>query len=420
MTAAPRHNPRYVTLLAVAAALVLIGGWLLRPRNIPASPVPVPSESDLEQLARRAQRRSLDDMTKYFAHIAGEVGPSLAYVPDEHVTGLVWDATRIVTGRLSDPYARPTLTLRFGAASGTGRTQVAAPNLPLTSVAVEAPSAASTAVRRAVAVPEPGDWVVAVWKTAQGPAFAAGTFRQVSTTTCHMLAVEQLQSGLSLSTTMIGGGLFTVNGELLGVILPCGDRVAVVVVSSIDQMLTRSDGLEQRLLSKYGALFSPISEDEQRYFAGGNGLMVRELWNGSPAEAAGLWPGDVIEALGGNAVLRIEDLRPLVEADDPVELRVRRGRTAVAMTLRRNAAASVASEPELVLEEPPDSYRIEAVPPDSRAAHAGIRPGDRLARINGAQPRTLQQVRRALSSSAASPLLLEVLRDQRRIAFVLP
>jgi hypothetical protein len=55
------RNPRYVAALALVACLILIGGWLARPRDIPESPAPPPSETELEQLARRAERRSLDE-----------------------------------------------------------------------------------------------------------------------------------------------------------------------------------------------------------------------------------------------------------------------------------------------------------------------------------------------------------------------
>jgi membrane-associated protease RseP (regulator of RpoE activity) len=72
----------------------------------------------------------------------------------------------------------------------------------------------------------------------------------------------------------------------------------------------------------------------------------------------------------------------------------------------------------LVLESPPQFYRIESVVPGSRAAAAGIEPGDRVVRIDHAEPRSLAQVQRALATDGALPMLLEVARADRRIAIL--
>ena len=101
------QNPKYVAILAFAACLILIGGWLARPRDSPASPAPLPSETELEQLARRAERRSLESSTKYFAGIARDLKSSLAYVRGTGLTAIAWDNAHLVTGRMpDDPRAR--------------------------------------------------------------------------------------------------------------------------------------------------------------------------------------------------------------------------------------------------------------------------------------------------------------------------
>jgi C-terminal processing protease CtpA/Prc len=73
-----------------------------------------------------------------------------------------------------------------------------------------------------------------------------------------------------------------------------------------------------------------------------------------------------------------------------------------------------------MLESAPKTYRIESVLPDGPAARAGIQPGDRLVRINRAEPRNAEQVMRAMTAAGRGPLLLEIERDQRRIAVVIP
>ena len=74
----------------------------------------------------------------------------------------------------------------------------------------------------------------------------------------------------------------------------------------------------------------------------------------------------------------------------------------------------------LVIEPTAQRYRIDTVLLESPAARAGIRSGDVLVRINHVEPRTRAQVEQALKGAPATPLLLEIERDVRRIAFVIP
>jgi S1-C subfamily serine protease len=287
---------------------------------------------------------------------------------------------------------------------------------------VDVSSPSPTVVHRATSLPQAGAWVLAVWRTSDALSFTPANFGQSSAGVCGSVSVQELHTSVPLTNAMIGAGLFNMDGDLLGLILPCGDHIAVVHTSSIEEILKRFDTLEQRLLSRYGAAFSALAEDERRYVGDANGVIVRELWTDSPADAAGLWPGDVVTAINSQPVSAIDDLRPLaVTADSAFDLRVRRGRRAVALTLESaTPPVAPASDRGVVVEASPDTFRIDAVRSDSRAARAGIRAGDRLLRINGARPRSVEQARRALSSRATAPLLLEIVRDRRRIAVVLP
>jgi hypothetical protein len=42
---------RYIAILAAVSAVILIGGWWMRPKEVPLAPAAVPSETELEQLA---------------------------------------------------------------------------------------------------------------------------------------------------------------------------------------------------------------------------------------------------------------------------------------------------------------------------------------------------------------------------------
>ncbi|MXZ71894.1 MAG: PDZ domain-containing protein [Acidobacteria bacterium] len=74
----------------------------------------------------------------------------------------------------------------------------------------------------------------------------------------------------------------------------------------------------------------------------------------------------------------------------------------------------------LVWDDPGRGYRLDDVRPGTPAARAGLRAGDRLLRIDGAAPDTLDAVRDALSTDRDAPVLLELERGTRRTAVLLP
>jgi len=264
-----------------------------------------------------------------------------------------------------------------------------------------------------------------VWQTDRAPTFAAANFRESVTTTCGVATVLEVVPSVSLSRPMIGGGLFNMDGALLGVILPCGDRIVAIEPSSVDELLQRADSLQERIVSGYGIVFSRLSDEQRRYFGDTEGLLVETLWRDAPAEAAGLWPGDIVVALNDQSVGSIDDLQGLTaHSDVPLKLRVRRGTRTVIVTLAPTAAPSApntdAKNAGLLVESYSRTFRIDSVTPGSRAARAGIQPGDRLLRINRVVPQTTGQVERAMAAATSAPMLLEIGRDSRRIAIVLP
>lgn len=411
-------------ILGLAACAILVIGWLVRPHDIPEAPPPVPSETELEQLARRAERRSLENVTHYFARLANEVKASLAYVRDAGKTGIVWDESHVLTApRPHDPVGTP-VSVRTGSGEIEAILRVAGPNLPLASLQVGGGHDGWVAPRRAPSMPHAGDWIVVVWQTDAVPAFAAGTFSQAVPATCDLTTARELTTSVSLTGAMVGGGVFDIDGDLLGAILPCGDRVAAIDAASIDAILERAATVEQHVLALYGVVFARPTPEEQRYFKD-EGLFVREVWSDSAGDAAGLRPGDIITAVNGEPIDTTAGLQAFVSAPaTPITLKVKRGATALIVPLPPAAMSSgvTAHAPDagLILESPPSTYRIDAVVPDSPAARAGVRPGDRLVRINGTVPRSLLQVQRTLTDRAPRPILLEIERDARRMAIVIP
>jgi S1-C subfamily serine protease len=363
-------------------------------------------------------------MTSYFAGVAADLKPFLAYIPSSTLTGIVWSDTEVVTGPMPFGPGRA-VTVRVDSREVDSVPRVYGRQLPLAALESSRTSSLKGA-RRAVSLPHVGDWMMAVWQMGGEPGFAAANFRQLTETACGPGTAREIVSSLPLRRAMIGGGIFNMDGELLAVILPCNDHIAAIDPASVDALLEQGATLEQRLLGMYGVLFAPLSEGEARYFKDVNGLFVREVWNDTPAESAGLWPGDVLTGVSGQPVVTIEDLRALASGSEmPFDVRVQRAAKTLSLALRPVPTAAVGhggavTDAGLVLESAPKSYRIESILRDGPAARAGIQPGDRLVRINRAEPRSAEQVMRAMTAEDRGPLLLEIERAQRRIAVVIP
>jgi len=418
------RSPKYIAILALVSSVILIVGWFARPREIPQSPPTLPSENDLMQLARRAERRSLDGMTTYFATTADQVQASLVRLPELAASGVAWDSGVILTSPLP-PRAARQYTVAWSSGPDVAQPAVWGPRLPLAALTVAAFPPGVSPARRADAPPAPGSWVLAIWHNDEARAFAAGTYLQSVPVTCGLARVEERVSSLALHPMMAGGELFDIDGGLLAIILPCGGRMAAISTTSIASTLAGADTLEQRMLARYGLVVGAIADDERPSFKATGGVLVREVWTGYLGDEAGLMPGDVIEELNGEAVASPDSLQPLTgpSAGKPFALTMRRGSKALVVTLPAGGEATPGAEAVpgagLVLQSPPRGYTIDSVAPGSRAASAGIEPGDRLVRIDRAEPRNRAEIERVFADRATPPVLLEIERGGRRVAILL-
>ncbi|MEO5821789.1 MAG: PDZ domain-containing protein [Vicinamibacteraceae bacterium] len=420
---APPSRTRYVTILTFASTLILVGGWLMRPRVVPRHPAPIVPETELEQLARRRERRSLDAMAQYFAETAGEAAASLVFFPAGQRSGLVWGDRQIVSSPMAGAAAGTSLVAATPAGETSLGLTVLGPHLPIVALESTGPLAGLSPVRPAEAAPDAGAWVVAVWRVGAEPAFMAGTFLQSATATCGVTPVVEVVSSLALTAAMTGGGLFTADGDLLGMMVSCGERTAVIDVASIRRVLSAARSADGRLLQRYGLRLTALSAAEAQHFAEETGLLVREVWLGTAGSLAGLRPGDLLSVVvDGAAVAGEAALAALMAANaDPVTLSVRRGstRSTIALSAAPGGATGAASPASgVVFEQAAPGYGIAVVQPDSAADRAGVRAGDRLVSINQLQPRSVDQVRRLLDGAGPSAWL-EIQRGERRLGVLL-
>ena len=154
-----------------------------------------------------------------------------------------------------------------------------------------------------------------------------------------------------------------------------------------------------------GVRGSTVTTDRARPSARGQGMRVRSVYPASPAEEAGLEPGDVVVGLNGRPVESREDFDTLLSSVAPggaVKLDVlRAGKSrAVSLTaarapedlglevLRRELGISVA--------QVRGGLFLTSVARESPADRKGLERGDALVAVNGRRVSTLEEVARAV------------------------
>lgn len=408
-------SPKYVAVLALIAGVILVGGWFARPGPLPESPPPAPSQTELEQLAQRAERRSIESTAQFFADLARDAAAALAYQRETDGTAVIWTPTSAVSAPV--PTSIRSVTLVTGAGSFRASPELRSADLPLAALAI-APDHNPVPARHAQTAPSPGNPVTAVWRTKNGHAFARGNAAAVSPAHCGPIEVGEIQAGVDLTRAMLGGGLFDLDGQLVAVILPCGDRIAAVDLAGVQAALDREVTVPERLQARYGAVLTPIPDQDRDVFTA-TGVLVREVGEESAVAEAGLMVGDVIIAADDRDIASVDDLEPLIGSDAPSALRVQRGARQVMLTLEVDPAEK-AAPPGLTWSEPsPAGHTIRSVTPDSRAGRAGLQPGDRILAVNRAPLTSRAQFDRLLAAGRHAPTLLEVGRGRRRLLAVM-
>ena len=418
-----RHSPKYIAVLALAAAAILIVGFLLKPRKPQSEAPPALSPTEMQRLARLAQRRALDTMTEHFSDVAGGLAARVVQVGAGTGTGILWEDDLVLSAGQGAAAPETTVVMTPDGHLLTASRSVAGPHLPL--AAYELPGEAlptGTFVDEAGPL-EPAEWVLAVWHQEGDLAFCPGNYAETHKTNCGELAVEEVRTSLALSPEMTGGGIFDLDGALVAVILPCGDGYAALSRPSVSRLIRMGRSLEGQLLALYGLRTVPVSGAAGSHLGVERGALVSEVWNGRPAAVAGLRPGDVIVGLGEQPVGSSQDLQPLLLPQElaPGLVRVRRGRSSVEVDLTPRPASESGVEGDddhgVRLESVAVGFSVGSVAPGSAADQAGLRDGDRILRVDSREPRSAAELRRALARRR--PVFVELERGQRRLGMLL-
>ena len=299
---------------------------------------------------------------------------------------------------------------------------------------------------------EIGDWTVAI-----GNPFGLG-----GTVTAGILSARSrninagpyddfLQTDAAINRGNSGGPLFNTDGDVVGVntaiVSPSGGSVGIgfAVPSEVAERIVedlREDGRVER--GWLGVGIQPVTDDiaEALGLGEAEGTLVSSVTRGSPADEAGLVPGDVILSLSGDDIdgpralsMAVADL----EVGSDATLSILRDGAARDLTVtigmhpsQSTEEAGVAEAQEdgtprlgvsiapldpalrsrLELPEELSGLAVTGVQPGSAAAEAGLQPGDVITAASGQDVTDLDALRGAVAKAAEAetPLLLRVYR----------
>ncbi len=286
-----------------------------------------------------------------------------------------------------------------------------------------------------------GDFVVAVGEPfGLGQTVTSGIVSALGRTGVRGAGYQNfIQTDASINPGNSGGPLVNLRGELVGInsmiYSPSGGNVGIGfaipsnLAMDVMRQLVKTGHVQRGVL---GVEAQDVTPQIARALALGEtrGAVITRVRPGSPAEAAGLQPGDVIISLDGHAVTGENDLRNiegLTTTGTTVAVVVLRDgkRRVVDTELRPAPIRSVkgaALDPRLrgveFSELPPDLRQrgiggvvVAQIAPNSTAYGSGLREGDIIVAVNRRDLRGIDDFRR-LAAAGTPQLLLTLLRGQ--------
>lgn len=296
-----------------------------------------------------------------------------------------------------------------------------------------------------------GDWIVAI-----GNPFGLGGSATTGIISARGRDIQSgpfddfLQIDAPINSGNSGGPLFDLSGRIIGIntaiFSPNGGNVGIgfaipseLAESVIDQL--RSSGHVER--GWLGVSIQQVNEELARGlgFDGESGALVASVVANSPAERAGLQPGDVIVGVNGEDVKQLKELTRRiadVKPNDVVELEI--WRNGDHETLEVSVGESPAEAARAGLEEPEtkprlgltlgpltpearqrfrvdnaiDGAMVTSVTPGGPAAARGLRPGDIIVMVGQSSVNSLEEAASAIEeaiSEGRDSVVLRVVRD---------
>ncbi|MCB1876865.1 MAG: DegQ family serine endoprotease [Chromatiales bacterium] len=293
-----------------------------------------------------------------------------------------------------------------------------------------------------------GDFVVAI-----GNPFGLGqtaTSGIISATGRSGLGIEGyedfIQTDASINPGNSGGALVNLNGELIGIntaiLAPGGGNIGIgfaIPINMVRSIQTQLVEYGEMRRGRLGVQIQDLSPQLAEAFGldYGKGAVITKVFPGTPAQAAGLEPGQIIVAVNGRDVDNAADLRNLIgliRAGGSVELDLihqtkHKHLRLVVEEPRVSAVDGGQFHPrfegaELAAIEPghprygeTQGIEVISVQTPSRAANAGLRPGDVIEGINRTEVHDLSDLARATRNQRQ--LLIQLRRSDEVLGLLL-
>jgi hypothetical protein len=409
------ERSKYLLILSLVSALILVIGWQVRPT--PVSEIPV-SSAEVSRLQRLTQRSTLDNMGSYFADVADRVRNSLVWVDELDAPGIVWDSGGSILA--------PASPMRAGMEAKL-RTVTEAEYVLLADLYSETPefrllkAPGDLALVPVQTVPagvlRPGNWLAVVRRSSPDTHEVEATlFTGTRRITCGDVEVREMMVGLASGARPLGAGVFDLEGRFYGVVLQCDGVRRVITAESLGRAIDRAREIDSQLQFRYGFRPAEMNEAQKEYFQTKDGLLVKEIWRDTLAWNLGIRPGDICLALDDEPLTRLEDLAIMtVPMYRPkYTLRLRRGRQERTVVFPPGMGLQTQSElpaqDAVIFASPARPASILAVRAGSAAARAGILTGDRLVSI-GPQFGTTRVNPEELNQDRDTPLFVVVERE---------
>ena len=392
---------KYPVVLAIIAVSILGIGLLLKPAA--RKRAGIVTETERLRLQDFAQKRSLEDMSGYFARLAARLAGNVVRVRESSQTAILFgDPARSITASPQSP--------RFGLTSlEVPGGEVAATILTPPGATVQILGASAPLPQHSELIfgePDPGAWVLLLDRASDGslhlvPGLASGT----APGGCPADPFTEVHASVPLTSDSLGAGLFDLDGRLVGFVVRCSDGSRILAANELRERMQPPVSDDAILLSRFGLRVTPVPQTLFTMLEAKVGLLVADVYDSSPAAHAGLRPGDVVASVAD---------RPLAIVRDLAEALPRNGGNVHIRLLRWGRTLDLPWKPDptetrgfpALLEPVAAELTLGPVPPGSPAGIAGLQSADVILEIDGLPASTRRSIGARLRATGPHCILV--------------